>query len=65
MCKKSCRNITKNLNIAKNFFIMLNNLQQMNFKTASKRAIQNISETTGGFIGNKIAGRTTKVSKSL
>ena len=34
------------------------------FKTASKRAIQKITEATGGLIGNKIAKNITKVSKN-
>ena len=33
-------------------------------KTASKRAIQKATETTGDLIGNKIADRITKVSKT-
>ena len=33
-------------------------------KSASKRAIQNIVETTGDFIGNKIAGKISKVLKT-
>ena len=32
-------------------------------KTASKRAIQKTSEATGDLIGNKIADKTTSVSK--
>ena len=32
-------------------------------KTASKRAIQKIAETTGDLIGNKIADKITSVSK--
>ena len=32
-------------------------------KTTSKRAIQKTAETTGGLIGNKIADKTTSVSK--
>ena len=34
------------------------------FKTTSKRAIQKTVEATGVFIGNKIADRTTKVSRT-
>ena len=34
------------------------------FKTISKRAIQKAAETTGDLIGNKIAGKITKVSKN-
>ena len=32
-------------------------------KTASKRAIQETAETTGGLIGNKFADKITSVSK--
>ena len=32
-------------------------------ETASKRAIQKTSETTGGLIGNKVADKITSVSK--
>ena len=42
---------------AKNFLITLNNLQKMHLKLLSK-------EATGGFIGDKIANRITKVSRS-
>ena len=34
------------------------------FKTTSKRAIQKTVEATGVFIGNIIADRTTKVSRT-
>ena len=34
-------------------------------KTSSKRVIQKRAEATGDLIGNKIANRTTKVSKNL
>ena len=33
-------------------------------KTASKRVIQKTAKATGDLIGNKIAGRITKVSKT-
>ena len=35
----------------------------MQYKTASKRAIQKTAEATGGLIGNKIADKITSVSK--
>ena len=35
------------------------------FKTASNRAIQKTAEATGDLIVNKIAGKITKVSKTL
>ena len=34
-------------------------------KTSSKRAIQKTAEASGDLVGNKIADRNTKVSKSL
>ena len=34
------------------------------FKTASKWALQKAAEATGDLIGNKIADKTTKVSKN-
>ena len=34
------------------------------FKTTSKRAIQKVAEATGGLIGNKIADRIRKASKT-
>ena len=39
--------------MARNFLIILNILQQ-EFKTASKRAIQKTTEPTGNLIGNKL-----------
>ena len=33
-------------------------------KTASKRAIQNTAEATGNLIGNKVADKITRVSKT-
>ena len=32
--------------------------------TASKRVVQKTAETTGDFIGNKVAGKITSVGKS-
>ena len=51
---------------------MLNNLQQMCLKVASKRAIQKTAEANGDLIGNEIAnavamfynGKIAKVSKN-
>ena len=34
------------------------------FKTSSKKVIQKTTEVTGALIGNKIADKTTKVSKT-
>ena len=42
---------------------MLNNLQQMRL-TSSKRVIQETAQTTSDLIGNKIADKTTKISKA-
>ena len=44
---------------------MLNNLLQMHSKLLQKRAIQKTAETTDALIGNKIASRITKFSKTL
>ena len=44
-----------------NFLIALKNLQQMEKKTASKRAIQKTAETTGNLIGNKTSVSKTSV----
>ena len=49
-------------NIARNFLIMLNNLQQMHSRTTSKRVIQKTAEETGDLIGNKISDRNTTLS---
>ena len=43
---------------------MLENLQQMHLKLRPKRVIQKIAEATGDLIGNIIANRFTKVSKT-
>ena len=45
---------------------MLNNLQQMHFKTSSKRVIQKAAEATGDLSGNKLTSfkkLTTKCFK--
>ena len=53
------------VNTAKNFLIMLNNLQQMHLKLVQKKKkIQRTTEATGNLIGNKIANRITGVSKN-
>ena len=44
-------------NTARTFLIMLN-------KIASKRPIQKPAKTTGNLIGNKMADKTTEVSKT-
>ena len=49
------------VNIVKKFLIMLSNLQ---FKTASKRAIQNTAEANGDLISNKIANIISEMKKN-
>ena len=44
---------------------MLNNLLQMHLKLLQKRAIQKTAKTTVDSIGNKIADKVTRVSKTL
>ena len=44
---------------------MLNNLLQMHLKLPQKRAIQKTAKTTVDLIGNKIADKVTRVSKTL
>ena len=61
------RNISKNL-IGKFSQKHLNHAKQSAtdaLKTDSKRVIQKTAEATGDFIGNKVAGRMTKVSTTL
>ena len=47
------------------FLIMLNKLQQRQFKTSSKRVIQKTAEATGNLIGNKIGNRITKIYNKM
>ena len=44
---------------------MLNNLQLLRLKAASKRAIHKTAEETGSLIGNKTSEEIMKVSKKL
>ena len=44
---------------------MLNNPLQMHLKLLQKRAIQKTAKTTVDLIGNKIADKVTRVSKTL
>ena len=44
---------------------MLNNLLRMHLKLLQKRAIQKTAKTTVDLIGNKIADKVTRVSKTL
>ena len=50
--------------MVKNFLIVLKNLTADAIKIASKRAIQKTAGATGDLIGNKIADKTTSVSKN-
>ena len=43
---------------------MLNNLLQVHLKLLQKRGIQKIAEATGDLIGNKIADKIIKVSRT-
>ena len=52
------------VNIAKNFLIMWNNLQQMQLNILQKKFIQKTAEATGDLIGNKIANEIKKLSKN-
>ena len=66
MGKNIGKNVSKSLsvNIARNFLIMLKNLQQMHLKLLQKEVIQKPAQATGDLTGNKIADRITKVSKN-
>ena len=66
MSKNIGENKSKNLmlKIVRIFLIMLNNLLQKHLKLRQKKVIQKTAETTGDLIGNKIAKRITKISKS-
>ena len=44
---------------------MLSNLLHMHLKVLQKRVIQKTVEVTGELIGNKIADKITKISKTL
>ena len=50
------------MNMVKHFFIVLKNYYRC-YKNSLKRAIQKNAETTGDLIGNKIADKTTSISK--
>ena len=67
-CKSIGKNVSKSftINIVKNFWIMLNNLQQMCLKLAqcSKRVVQKTEEVTGDLTGNKIADKIKRCSKA-
>ena len=73
-CEFFAKNMGRNIanNISKNLSIkysqkLLNHAQESAtdvFKTDSKKAIQKTPETTGDLIGNKIADRIRKVSKT-
>ena len=52
------------INTAKIVLIMVTNLVQYALKISSKRVNRKKIEVTGDLIGNKIAYRTTEVSKN-
>ena len=60
------KNICKNLrnNCSQILLDSANRSATDTIKTASKRAIHKIAETTSYFFGNKIANKTTKVPKT-
>ena len=67
MDKNIGKNISKNLS-SKYSQKLLDHAKQSAtyaFKTASKRAIQKLPEATDDLIGNEIADRITKVSKTF
>ena len=52
------------VNVARNFLIMQNNLQQIPFRTVSKAEIQKPAEASGDLIGIIFNGKIKKVSKN-
>ena len=60
------KNISKNLSCKYSQKLLGHDKQSATdaLKTASKRAIQKIAEATGYLIGNKIANKVTKASKT-
>ena len=60
------RNMYKSIgkNTVKNFLIILNNLPQQHLKLLQKEPIKEKAEGTCDLIGNKIANRITKNSKT-
>ena len=46
----------------KSFLVAQKSQQLIHFKTASKRAIQRMTEAAGGLVGNKIAEKITKAA---
>ena len=54
-----------NIYIVKNVLILLKNVQQMQLKTASKRATQETVGPTGDLIGNKIVDKKQMFLKNL
>ena len=66
MSKSICKEISKNLHrkYGQELLDHAKHSATDTFKTGSKTAIQKIAETTGNLIGNKIADKTTKVSRN-
>ena len=67
MDKNVGKNISKNLSSKYSQKLLDHSKQSATYalKTTSKRAIQKLPEATGDLIGNKIADRITKVSKTF
>ena len=61
------KNISKNLRgkYSKKLLDHARQFATVAFRTSSTRSIQKAAEATGYLIGNKIANRTTKISKNL
>ena len=53
------------VNIARNFLIMLNNLQQICLKLLQKELLKTTAEATDDLIGNEIADKIMEVSQNL
>ena len=52
------------VNIAKNVLIMQNNLQHMHSKLLQNKQFKKAAEATGNLIGNKIADKIARISKT-
>ena len=66
MDKNVCKNISKNLSGKyRQKLVHAKKSATDALKTTSNRVIPKTAETTGDLIGNKIAEKFTKVSKSL
>ena len=65
MGKNNGKNISKSLNgkYSQKLLVHVKQSATDELKTSSKRVIQKTAEATGDLISNKVANRTTKVSK--